>query len=101
MSDGRLVAQGTVSELRGAGLTTVSVTTSRPSDAASVLGRLGVTDVEVVGDEVRGHPGPVAPETIVAALVHADVPVRGFAVTTPSLEDLFVGLTGEGFDVSG
>jgi len=27
--------------------------------------------------------------------------VRGFAVTTPSLEDLFVGLTGEGFDVSG
>jgi len=101
MSDGRLVAQGTVSELRGAGLTTVSVTTSRPSDAASVLGRLGVTDVEVVGDEVRGHPGPVAPETIVAALVHADVPVRGFALTTPSLEDLFVGLTGEGFDVSG
>ena len=82
-------------------MTTVGVTTSRPSDAASVLGRLGVTDVEVVGDEVRGHPGPVAPETIVAALVHADVPVRGFAVTTPSLEDLFVGLTGEGFDVSG
>ena len=101
MSDGRLVAQGTVHELRGAGVTTVGVTTSRPSDAASVLGRLGVTDVEVVGDEVRGHPGPVAPETIVAALVHADVPVRGFALTTPSLEDLFVGLTGEGFDVSG
>ncbi len=53
------------------------------------------------GDEVHGQPGTVAPEEIVAALVHADVPVRGFAVTTPSLEDLFVGLTGEGFDVSG
>jgi len=34
MSDGRLVAQGTVHELRGAGVTTVGVTTSRPSDAA-------------------------------------------------------------------
>jgi ABC-2 type transport system ATP-binding protein len=27
--------------------------------------------------------------------------VRGFAVTSPTLEDLFVGLTGEGFDVDG
>jgi ABC-2 type transport system ATP-binding protein len=29
------------------------------------------------------------------------VGVRGFAVQAPSLEDLFVSLTGEGFDVSG
>ena len=29
------------------------------------------------------------------------VPVMGFAVQRPSLEDLFVSLTGEGFDVSG
>jgi ABC-type multidrug transport system ATPase subunit len=101
MSDGRLVAQGTVEALRGAGLATVRVSTSRPSDAATVLSRLGVTGVEVVHGEVRGQPGSVEPESIVTALVHADVPVRGFAVTTPSLEDLFVGLTGEGFDVSG
>jgi ABC-type multidrug transport system ATPase subunit len=101
MSDGRLVAQGTVGSLRGAGLATVRVSTSRPAEAAAVLDRLGVSGVEVEGDEVRGQPGTVVPEEIVAALVHADVPVRGFAVTTPSLEDLFVGLTGEGFDVSG
>ena len=56
MSDGRLVAQGTVHELRGAGVTTVRVTTARPSDAASVLGRLGVTDVEV--DRRRGSRPP-------------------------------------------
>ena len=36
-----------------------------------------------------------------AALVAAGVGVRGFAVQAPSLEDLFVSLTGEGFDVSG
>jgi len=33
--------------------------------------------------------------------VHDGVPVTGFAVERPSLEDLFVSLTGEGFNVSG
>ena len=31
-------------------------------------------------------------------LVNACVPVLGFAVLVPSLEDVFVGLTGEGFE---
>ena len=101
MSDGRLVAQGTVDELRGSGVSTVSVTTPRPSEAASVLTRLGVAEVSVSRSDVTGQPGSVAPEAIVEALVHAGIPVRGFSVATPSLEDLFVGLTGEGFDVSG
>jgi ABC-2 type transport system ATP-binding protein len=43
--------------------------------------------------------GDATPERICAELVQAGVGVRGFAVTSPSLEDLFVGLTGEGFDV--
>lgn len=43
----------------------------------------------------------VAPEQVVAALVHSGVPVREFTVSEPDLEDLFVALTGEGFDVSG
>ena len=41
-----------------------------------------------------------APETIVAALVGAGVRVRGFAVAEASLEERFVALTGEGFDVA-
>jgi ABC-2 type transport system ATP-binding protein len=41
-----------------------------------------------------------APEAIVAALVTAGVRVRGFAVEAVSLEDRFVALTGEGFDVA-
>ena len=36
-----------------------------------------------------------------AALVTAGVGLRGFVVDRPGLEDVFVGLTGEGFDVSG
>ena len=43
------------------------------------------------------HP---APEELVAALVQAGVRVRGFAVERESLEDRFVALTGEGFDVA-
>jgi ABC-2 type transport system ATP-binding protein len=43
----------------------------------------------------------VEPEKIVAALVEGGVGVKEFTVTSPSLEDLFVSLTGEGFDVSG
>ena len=34
-----------------------------------------------------------------AALVHAGVRLRGFAVDRPDLEELFVSITGEGFDV--
>jgi ABC-2 type transport system ATP-binding protein len=41
----------------------------------------------------------VAPEAVVAALVAAGVRVRGFATEQVSLEDRFVALTGEGFDV--
>jgi ABC-type multidrug transport system ATPase subunit len=104
MSEGRLVAQGPTEELRRGGATTVRVRTPQPADAAAVLTRLGLVDVTARADEVAGTPrdgADVAPEAIVAALVAAEVPVRGFAVTTPSLEDLFVHLTGEGFDVSG
>ena len=46
---------------------------------------------------LEGH----APEKVNAALVGEGVAVRGFAVVRPSLEDVFVGLTGEGFDVDG
>jgi len=101
MSEGRLVAQGPVETLRASQVTTVRVVTAQPSAATSELNRLGVTDLVTVDGEVRGSPGDHRPEDLLAALVRAGVPVRGFAVTTPSLEDLFVGLTGEGFDVSG
>ncbi|MDQ2797156.1 MAG: ABC transporter ATP-binding protein, partial [Actinomycetota bacterium] len=68
---------------------------------AAALSRLGVREMVEGPTQVHGLLGSVQPEAIVAALVHAGVGVAGFAVTTPSLEDLFVGLTGEGFDVSG
>ena len=102
MREGRLVAQGALSELRG-GATRAVVRTEDGAQAAYVLGELGVTGVSVNPQrrEVTGDLGAITPEKAVAALVHAGVGVRGFSSGAQDLEDWFVGLTGEGFDVSG
>ena len=101
MSDGRLVAQGSTSEVRGGTAPTARVLTEQRSVAARIMTELGLDDVQAVPGGVRGTPDGLAPETIVAALVEGGVGVKEFTVTSPSLEDLFVSLTGEGFDVSG
>jgi ABC-2 type transport system ATP-binding protein len=88
------------------------VRTREPEAAAATLRRLGLRDIRLDGGKVRATPparrddggdaaSAVTPEQMVYALVGAGVPVRGFELRTPSLEDLFVELTGEGFDVSG
>lgn len=99
MRAGRLVAQGDVGTVRGGARPVVEVATAMPTEAADVLTRLGLVDVRVEDGSVRADGSGVEPESVVAALVGAGVGVRGFAVRTPSLEDLFVALTGEGFDV--
>ncbi|MBC9821155.1 ATP-binding cassette domain-containing protein [Terrabacter sp. MAHUQ-38] len=101
MSDGRLVTQGSTFEVRGGAAPTARVLTDQPTVAARILSELGLNGVEAVPGGVRGTPDGVAPEKIVAALVEGGVGVKEFTVTSPSLEDLFVSLTGEGFDVSG
>jgi ABC-2 type transport system ATP-binding protein len=101
MHRGRLVAQAPLRELRAGVAARVRVRTEQVADAAECLRQLGVDDAVVAAGEVTGLLGPLAPEKVVAALVHHGVGVREFAVVEPDLEDLFVSLTGEGFDVSG
>jgi hypothetical protein len=79
----------------------VQVASSAPEAAAAVLGRLGLAQARAADGASTAVLGGARPEDVVAALVHAGVPVRGFTVERPRLEDVFVGLTGEGFDVSG
>jgi ABC-2 type transport system ATP-binding protein len=100
MRQGRLVAQGTVAAVREGSAAVAHVGTAEPERAAIVLRDLGLADVTLTGTGVSAAPGQVDPERIVAALVIAGVGVRAFSVEAPSLEDLFVSLTGEGFDVS-
>jgi ABC-2 type transport system ATP-binding protein len=101
MHVGQLVAQGSSSQLRGQGVADATVETEQPADAARVMGELGLTDIRTTRTSATGTIGEVAPEKVVAACVHAGVAVTGFRVGRPTLEDVFVSLTGEGFDVSG
>lgn len=101
MHRGRLVAQAPLADLRASAAPRARVETDRPAEAAAVLRDLGLVEVGTSAREATGVLGAVPPEKVVAALVHAAVPVRGFAVTAPDLEELFVSLTGEGFHVSG
>ena len=101
MHVGRLVAQAPLAELRAATKPRARVETARPADAARVLERLGLSEPERSPGAVSAMLNGVTPEKIVEELVGAGVPVRGFTVGAPELEELFVSLTGEGFDVSG
>jgi len=77
------------------------VTTADPSSAARVMTRLGLKDVSTSPAEATGVPtGEHDPPSVVAALVAAGVPVSGFVVCRPTLEELFVELTGEGYAVN-
>jgi len=101
---GKLVFQGELAALRRTAAPRVAVRTGDTASAAEVLTKLGLADPVLVNtglaeDLVTAELGDVAPEKITAELVHAGVGVRGLTVEAPSLEDLFVGLTGEGFDV--
>ena len=138
MSAGRLVAQGTLAELRQAGQARIRVLTPDPGPAAQVLAGLGLVasagnsagnpagtpdgnqaarpaarpaggstgegvvlfaPLPVFAPDGSTADGVPAPEAVVAALVAAGVRVRGFATEQVSLEERFVALTGEGFDV--
>jgi ABC-2 type transport system ATP-binding protein len=105
MRAGQLVFQGSLPELRRTGAARVTVQTHDPQQAVKVLTDLGLADSQPAVSEPGQVPqvsallGEARPEQVCAELVQAGVGVRGFAVTSPSLEDLFVGLTGEGFDV--
>jgi ABC-2 type transport system ATP-binding protein len=101
MRTGRLVFQGSLPELRRTGAARVIVRTADPAGAIRVLAGMGLTDTQAGTGEASATLGDAEPERVCAELVQAGVGVRGFEVASPSLEDLFVGLTGEGFDVDG
>jgi ABC-2 type transport system ATP-binding protein len=100
LSHGRLVANGTVDSLREAAAGQLVLRTPDAGLAVTTLRRLGIAEVTAHGDEVTGVADSVLPEVACAALVADGVRVQALAVQRPSLEEAFVALTGEGFDVT-
>jgi ABC-2 type transport system ATP-binding protein len=98
MSSGRLLKQGSLSEVLDETGLLVRVRTSQAPDAARILEGLGLTVTDLAPESVVVRLNGSAPEYVNERLVRGGVPVRGLAVERPALEDFFVHLTGEGYD---
>ncbi len=69
MSTGRLVFQGTMTDLRSRGEPMILIRTTEPALAAGQLKTLGLADITVTDDSVTAQLGEHAPELINADLV--------------------------------
>ncbi len=101
MSQGKIVAQGSVEELSKAEVLSLNLVTAQSDLALAGLKSVGITataDGEHITATVPG--GQIVPERIVAVLVELGVGIKSFSLAAPTLEERFVLLTGEGFDVA-
>ncbi|AUG79248.1 multidrug ABC transporter ATP-binding protein [Kitasatospora sp. MMS16-BH015] len=104
MSKGRLIVQGTVAELAARAQGRLTVRTPDTALAAEVLAGHRLDGLQVEEGEVAAAAGQLDGDGLAklcAALVEAGVRVQGFGVRRGTLEDAFVAMTGEGFDVAG
>jgi ABC-2 type transport system ATP-binding protein len=101
MNRGKLLTQGTLDELKLSAAPKLRVEADDPARAAEVLARMGMADIAVEGPQVIGTLDGLLPEDCCRSLVEAGVAVRMLLREQVSLEDAFVALTGEGFNVAG
>lgn len=95
---GRIVAEGTPTELkRQIGADVVTVAVDDPAAAAAAIGAVpGVDGVEVRGHEVLAATadGPAIVSPVALALARAGVRVRALTLREPTLDDVFLTMTG-------
>ena len=100
MSQGKIVAQGSVEELSQAEILNLQLETAQTDLAVQGLKSVGITATVNAENITAAVPaGQIEPETIVSVLVELGVGIKAFSLAAPTLEERFVGLTGEGFDV--
>jgi ABC-2 type transport system ATP-binding protein len=103
MAAGALVRQGRLADVLAEGAPVVRVGTPDVELARAAFGALGLAEVVVdpQGGILTARLGDLPVERVAQALVADGVRLRELGVERPDLEDLFVSLTGEGFDVLG
>ena len=100
MSAGKIVAQGSIEDLRNEEPTRLVMRTSDADKALGLLGAKGLTNFRIVGDQLSCEVDKGFDVAgLNAALVKAKVPVLEIRLERSSLEEKFVKLTGEGFEV--
>lgn len=92
---GRLIAQGSISELIGDTHTRYELTCGNPRAALSLLARhrAVVSVSQAPGGLQVTLADPRAAGTVTALLINAGITVTGFAPVRTSLADRFLGLT--------
>jgi ABC-2 type transport system ATP-binding protein len=103
MSGGALLRQGRLADVLTEGALVVRIGTPDVAPAADVLRGIGLAEVslDAANSTLTARLGEIPVERVAAALVGAGVRLRELRVDRPALEDLFVSITGEGFDVAG
>ena len=101
MSVGRLLAQGPLHEVLSGTEPRLTVSVDDVVAAAAILERLGLANLRTTDTGLTAANPDVDVAAINRELVLAGVAVSEIKMVQPALEDLFVGLTGEGFDVAG
>jgi ABC-type multidrug transport system ATPase subunit len=103
MAAGALVRQGRLADVLAEGAPVVRVGTPDVDLARTALTGLGLDEMALDPQtgELTARLGDVPVELVARALVTDGVRLRELRVERPDLEDLFVSITGEGFDVLG
>ncbi|WP_336326569.1 ATP-binding cassette domain-containing protein [Halovenus sp. HT40] len=111
LEDGQIIAAGTPDSLKAAvGTDTLTVTLERPTDrqkrrAIETIRTVGTLDGATVESSPSGlavhvaDASGVAPE-VFEALADTGVAISGFDIESPTLDDVFLSLTGDGKDTA-
>ena len=100
MRAGEIVAQGSLEEIRAHGQTRLILLVDNTADAQEVLKVAGISNLKISGNKIIASvDSDFEVARINIELVAKKVAVSEIRLEHPSLEEYFVDLTGEGFEV--